>query len=29
MGMNALVFNVLKEIGINPDRFSLQWASAG
>jgi len=28
MGMNALVFNVLKEIGINPDRFSLQWASA-
>jgi len=28
MGMNALVFNVLKEIGINPARFSLQWASA-
>jgi outer membrane biosynthesis protein TonB len=28
MGMNALVINVLKEIGINPDRFSLQWASA-
>ena len=28
MGMNALVFNVLKEIGIDPDRFSLQWASA-
>jgi Methyl-viologen-reducing hydrogenase, delta subunit len=28
MGMNALVFNVLKEIGINPERFSLQWASA-
>jgi len=28
MGMNALVLNVLKEIGINPDRFSLQWASA-
>lgn len=26
--MNALVFNVLKEIGINPARFSLQWASA-
>ena len=26
--MNALVFNVLKEIGINPERFSLQWASA-
>jgi len=28
MGMNALVFNVLKEIGISPERFSLQWASA-
>ena len=28
MGMNALVFNVLKEIGIYPERFSLQWASA-
>ena len=28
MGMNALVFNVLKEIGIRPERFSLQWASA-
>jgi len=28
MGMNALVINVLKEIGINPARFSLQWASA-
>jgi hypothetical protein len=28
MGMNALVANVLKEIGINPARFSLQWASA-
>jgi hypothetical protein len=28
MGMNALIFNVLKELGINPDRFSLQWASA-
>jgi outer membrane biosynthesis protein TonB len=28
MGMNALVANVLKEIGINPERFSLQWASA-
>lgn len=26
--MNGLVINVLKEIGINPDRFSLQWASA-
>ena len=28
MGMNAMVINVLKEIGINPARFSLQWASA-
>jgi hypothetical protein len=28
MGMNALVFNVLTEIGIKPERFSLQWASA-
>jgi len=28
MGMNGLVFNVLKEIGISPERFSLQWASA-
>jgi len=28
MGMNALIFKVLKEIGINPARFSLQWASA-
>ena len=28
MGMNALVVNVLTEIGINPDRFSLKWASA-
>ncbi len=28
MGMNALVYNVLGEIGINPQRFSLQWASA-
>jgi hypothetical protein len=28
MGMDALVSNVLKEVGINPDRFSLQWASA-
>ncbi len=28
MGMNALIFNVLQEIGINPARFSLQWASA-
>jgi len=28
MGMNALIFNVLSEIGIKPERFSLQWASA-
>ncbi len=28
MGMNALIFNILKETGINPERFSLQWASA-
>jgi hypothetical protein len=28
MGMNALVSNVLKGVGINSDRFSLQWASA-
>jgi len=28
MGMNGLVFNVLQEIGVNPERFSLQWASA-
>ena len=28
MGMNALVVNVLTEIGVNPDRFSLKWASA-
>ena len=28
MGMNSLVFNVLQEIGVNPERFSLQWASA-
>ena len=28
MGMNALVFNVLTEIGVNPERFSLKWASA-
>ena len=28
MGMNALIFNVLEEIGVNPERFSLQWASA-
>jgi hypothetical protein len=28
MGMNALVKKVLTEVGINPDRFDLQWASA-
>jgi len=28
MGMNALVLNILEEVGINPERFSLQWASA-
>ena len=28
MGMNGLVKKVLKEAGIDPDRFSLQWASA-
>ena len=26
--MNALVSNVLEGIGVNPERFSLQWASA-
>ena len=28
MGVNGLVKKVLAEVGINPDRFSLQWASA-
>jgi len=28
MGMRALVHKVLNEIGIRPERFSLQWASA-
>jgi len=28
MGMNGLVRKVLAEAGINPERFSLQWASA-
>jgi hypothetical protein len=28
MGMNALVSNILEGIGVNPERFSLQWASA-
>jgi hypothetical protein len=28
MVVNALVKKVLKEIGLSPERFSLQWASA-
>ena len=28
MGMDALVGMVLDEVGIKPERFSLQWASA-
>ena len=28
MGVNALIKKVLTEIGINPVRFNLQWASA-
>lgn len=28
MGMNGLVRKVLEETGINPERYSLQWASA-
>jgi hypothetical protein len=28
MGMFALVHRVLAKIGVNPERFSLQWASA-
>ncbi len=28
MGMDALVGMVLNEVGIKPERFSLQWASA-
>ncbi|MBU2537390.1 MAG: hydrogenase iron-sulfur subunit [Proteobacteria bacterium] len=28
MGVSALVKKVLAEVGINPDRFGLQWASA-
>jgi len=28
MGMNGLVKRVLEETGINPERYSLQWASA-
>ncbi len=28
MGVNALVQKVLGEIGINPERYNLKWASA-
>jgi len=28
MGVNGLVHKVLREVGIRPERFSLQWASA-
>ena len=28
MGVNALVHKILGEIGINPERFNLKWASA-
>jgi len=28
MGVNALVHKVLDEIGINPKRYNLKWASA-
>jgi len=28
MGMDALVKKVLRDVGINEERFSLQWASA-
>ena len=28
MGMSALVHKVLSEVGINQERFNLQWASA-
>ena len=28
MGVHALVKKVLEEIGVNPDRYNLQWASA-
>jgi len=28
MGVSGLVKKVLGEVGINPDRFNLQWASA-
>jgi len=28
MGVNALIRKLLSEVGINPDRYALEWASA-
>ena len=28
MGVNALIHKILGEIGVNPERFNLKWASA-
>jgi len=28
MGVNGLIKKVLAEVGLNPERYSLQWASA-
>ena len=28
MGVNGLILKVLKEVGLDPRRYSLQWASA-
>ena len=28
MGMNSLIHKILAEIGLKPERFTLQWASA-
>jgi len=28
MGVNALIHKILSEIGVNPERFNLKWASA-
>ena len=28
MGVNGLIKKVLAEVGLNPDRYNLQWASA-
>jgi len=28
MGVHALIKKILSEVGINPDRYNLQWASA-